>query len=189
MRFQFIHEYYKKNKLNDFLHSIFITITEQPSFNIKEEDYSLRLETCHGKDIHRKYSIEHHLTQRHNKPHLQFKFNSERIGAIWINLFFENESEYKKGIEGFIFYSKNIFKELEVEHEKLCNEMMYVDKVDSLIDQGKFLHKKITTSIQEGLIEFNNCIDKDKKELIESHSLLKMFIGENNIKLLLNNIK
>lgn len=190
MRFQFLHEYFKQEVLNDFENRIFIAVKEKPSFNIKEEDYSLRLETCHKEDVHRNYAIEHHLKQdKHDVPHLQFKFHSEKIGSIWLNLFFKNEEEYKKGIEGFIFHSKHIFEDLENEHPNLTREMMFLENVLTLQDQGTFLQEKITQSIQEGLIEFQNILDKDKKELIKSHILLNKFIGSKNVALLLGGLE
>lgn len=185
MRFQFLHKYFKKESLKDFDNEIYINITETPTFNIKEEDYSLRIETCQESNTHRKYAVEHHLGQKHNKPHLQFKFHSEKIGSIWINLIFETEEEYKKGIEGFIFHSKNIFKELENEHKNLCEEMMHLKEVESLAKEGEFLQEKVTQSIKKGFIEFQNCLDEKRKELIQNHELLNMFVGEKNIQLLL----
>jgi len=188
MRFQFLYEYFKKSKINDFENDIHIEITETPSFNISEEDYSLRIETCSEGDIHRDYAVEHHLGQKHEKPHLQFKFHSEKIGSIWINLLFEDEAEYKEGIEGFIFHSKNIFLDLESEHENLCEELMYVEKVDKLEAQGKFLQTKITKSIVLGLTEFKNCTDQNRVQLIKNHELLNIFIGEHNVLLLLDDL-
>tara|TARA_Y100000034_G_C6877367_1_gene401481 strand:- start:568 stop:876 length:309 start_codon:yes stop_codon:yes gene_type:complete len=97
--FHFSNKYFNTLTYDDIESNIRVVIKEIPSLDIHEEDYSLRVETHHEEAmmIHRKYAIEHHSKQdKHNYPHLQFKFHTEEIGSFWLRLEFKSQEEYDK---------------------------------------------------------------------------------------------
>jgi len=114
--FHFSKKYFNKLTYDDINLNIKVNVTEIPSLDISEEDYSLRIETYHEEEssIHRKYAIEHHSKQdKHNYPYLQFKFHTEEIGTFWLRLEFKDQDEYRKAILGFIYKIKNVIFDLE----------------------------------------------------------------------------
>jgi len=62
-KFQFSKTYFNNLIIDDQKANIRVVVTETPSLDVTEEDYSLRIETRHEKEktIHRNYAIEHHL--------------------------------------------------------------------------------------------------------------------------------
>ncbi|MDD3175427.1 MAG: hypothetical protein PHU51_03050 [Candidatus Nanoarchaeia archaeon] len=88
-----------------------------------------------------------------------------------------------------IFHSKKVFEELEFHRENICEEMLHLDKINNLNEQGNFLQEQISKSIKEGLIEFQYGLDVQRHQSIKTHELLNAFIGKHNIQLLLTNMK
>lgn len=191
--FHFSKKYFNKLIYDDIQSNIRIVISETPSLDVFEEDYSLRIHTNHfdEKTINRKYAIEHHSKQeKHFYPHLQFKFYTEEIGSFWIRLDFENEDEYKKAILGFIFKIKNILQKMEKIKKGICEEILVLDLVDELFLEGEFLTNKISESLNKYQIEFQNIGSLNEKinNLAENLFLID-FLGESNILKIIENSK
>ncbi len=189
--FQFSKTYFKRMILDDSSSKIRIVIKETPSLDISEEEYSLRIETRHEKEraIHRKYAIEHHNQEKHNYPHLQFKFHTEEIGTFRIKLEFKSQEEYKKSILGFVYKIKGILGELEKYRGGISDEMLVLELVDNLEEENKFLNQKIRESINNSLIEFDDKEIKRKIKKINENPLLIEFLGEENIKKIIKSAK
>ena len=134
--------------------------------------------------IHRKYAIEHHSTQeKHNYPHLQFKFHTEEIGSFCLRLSFNNSEEYKDAILGFIYKIKNILEDLEKFKPGISEDMLVLDLVNSLSKEGSFLSQKISESIEKYQIEFeNNPSSKNKINSFKKNPLLIEFLGNEIVK-------
>ncbi|MBU2589840.1 MAG: hypothetical protein KKB39_03690 [Nanoarchaeota archaeon] len=183
--FHFSKKYFNKLIYDDIESNIRIIIKEIPSLDVYEEDYSLRVETHHEerKLIHRKYAIEHHSRQdKHNYPHLQFKFHTEEIGTFWLRLEFETQDEYKKAILGFIYKIKNILEDLERFKPGICDDILVLTLVKNLSKEGEFLTQKISESIAKHELEFQNYGNtRDKVKSLHNNPLLINFLGEDNV--------
>lgn len=183
--FHFSKKYFNRLIYDDIESNIRIIIKEIPSLDISEEDYSLRVETHHEEDklIHRKYAIEHHSKQdKHNYPHLQFKFHTEEIGTFWLRLEFNTQEEYRKAILGFIYKIKNILEDLERFKLGICGEILVLDLVNNLSNEGIFLTEKISESIVKHQLEFqNDGYGRDKVKSISRNYLLIDFLGQDNV--------
>ena len=85
---------------------------------------------------------------------------------------------------------KETLENLEKFSKGITNEMMVIDLVKKLNEEGKFLSKKIEQGIRKYSIEFDQ---KRKKEeslgRLKANPLLLGFIGKNNIKLIENEYK
>ena len=184
-KFQFSNKYFNRLIYDDPDLNIRVVIKETPSLDISEEDYSLRVETHHeeGDVIHRKYAIEHHSKQdKHNYPHLQFKFHTEEIGTFWLRLEFANQEEYKKAILGFIYKIKDVLNDLERFKPGICKDILVLDLVNNLSEEGIFLSKKISESINKHFLEFKNYgYTRDKINNLHNNPLLINFLGKENI--------
>lgn len=184
--FHFSKTYFNKLIFDDAASKIRVVIKETPSLEITEEDYSLRVETRHedGRTIHRNYAIEHHLKyERHNYPHLQFKFYTEEIGTFRIRLFFNNSEEYKKAILGFIYKIKNVLEDLERYRKGITEDILILGEVNKLSKEGDFLVKKIGQSLDRYYIEFDE-LGKNygQNKQLDKNLLLQNFLGGENIK-------
>ena len=181
--FHFSKTYFRKFIFDE--DRIRIVIKETPSLEIHEEDYSLRIDTRHWKDkpIHRDYAIEHHLSQKkHDHPHLQFKFHTEEIGSFWIRLDFKDAEEYRKAILGFIYKIKNILESLENIKEGITSEILVLELVDKLKEEGDFLDRKITESFQKYGIELKDTEKtREKINKLKNSQVLLDFLGKKNI--------
>lgn len=170
---------------DDMESNIRITIKETHSFEISEEDYSLRIETQHQEKqpIHRNYAIEHHSKfDKHNYPHLQFKFHTEEIGTFWLRLSFQREEEYRKAILGFIYKIKDVINDLERFKKGICKQILVLELVNGLSEEGDFLSKKISESIQQNQVEFQTYgYERDKVKKLSENPLLIEFLGKENI--------
>lgn len=187
-QFHFTKKYFNKLSYDDVKSNIRIVVSEIPSLNVYEEDYSLRIETYHT-GVHRKYAIEHHQNQeKHYYPHLQFKFYTEKIGSFWIRLDFKDSDEYERAILGFIYKIKLILSALEKIKKGITSEILILDLVNELESEGEFLSKKINESIERYNIEF-----KDKSfdvTKLKENKLILNFLGKNNVqKMISSNIK
>lgn len=185
--FHFTKRYFNKLKYEDIGSNLRIVVKETPSLDISEEDYSLRIETHHTEDlktVHRKYAIEHHSMQdKHNTPHLQFKFHSEEIGTFWLHLDIKDASDYRKAILGFIYKIKGILLKLETVKQGICNEILVLELVRTLSAEGEFLSRKITQCIQNNQLEFQR--DRPVREKVrgmKDNPLLIEFLGKENIR-------
>ena len=185
-KFTFSKKYFKTLVYDDPHTSIRVVVNETPSMDIEHEDYSLRIETRHQeiKPVHRKYAIEHHKRQeKHQYPHLQFTFHTEEIGTFWIRLDFKDMNEYENAILGFIYKIKNVLEELEHYKEGISEDILILELVNELSNEGNFLTNKIAESIEKYQIEFQDYLPK--KEImsnINSNELLIEFLGKDNIK-------
>lgn len=185
--FHFTKIYFSKLIFNDEKSKIRVVIKETPSLEVTEEDYSLRVETRHKEDklIHRDYAIEHHISQpKHSYPHMQFKFHTEEIGTFRIRLDFESSDEYKRAILGFIYKIKDVLKDLEKYREGITNEIMVLDLVNKLSQEGEFLIQKISESLSKYQIEFDQ-YNRIKNKQLEKNYLLTDFLGKDNIRKIL----
>ncbi len=184
-KFHFTPTYFHKLILDDSSSKIRISIKELPSIEVSEEDYSLRIETRHeaAKVIHREYAIEHHSKQKkHNCPHLQFKFHTEEIGAFWIQLDFEDSDEYERAIKGFIYKVKGVLRDLERLKPGIVEELMVLNEVDKLKDDGDFLIQKIRESLDNSQIEFKDYGNtKEECRSLGKNPLLLEFLGKDNV--------
>ncbi|MEK6943714.1 MAG: hypothetical protein AABX00_06645 [Nanoarchaeota archaeon] len=183
--FYFSKKYFNKLTYDDVESNIRIIIKEIPSLDVSEEDYSLRVETHHEEEklVHRQYAIEHHSKQdKHNYPHLQFKFHTEEIGTFWLRLEFNTREDYKKAILGFIYKIKNILEDLERFKPGICDDILVLDLVNNLSSEGKFLTKKISESIAKYRLEFqNDGINREKVNNLNKNHLLIDFLGKDNV--------
>ena len=93
--------------------------------------------------VHRDYAIEHHPGERHSFPHLQFKFHTEEIGQFRLRIDIKDSAEYKKAILGFIYKIKDVLKHLENFRKGITSEILVLDLVNDLKDEGNFLGQKI----------------------------------------------
>lgn len=183
--FHFTKKYFKKLIFDDKDSNIRVVVKETPSLEVTEEEYSLRVETRHDEDklVHRKYAIEHHSSQeKHNYPHLQFKFHTEEIGTFRIRLDFADSNEYKNAILGFIYKIKNVLEDLERHKKRITNEILVLELVDKLAKHSGFLDNKISESIEKYMIEFQNQQVRDKINNLNKNPLLIDFLGKGNIK-------
>ncbi len=90
--------YFKKEIVDDFASRVRVVVKEIPCIDIKEEEYSLRINTRFEDEgtVHRDYAIEHHLEpSTHSFPHLQFKFHTESIGQFRIIVKCINNGTFK----------------------------------------------------------------------------------------------
>lgn len=184
-KFHFTPKYFNKTSLDDNSFKLRISIMETPSIEVSEEDYSLRIETRHEDKrlIHREYAIEHHSKQdKHNYPHLQFKFHTEEIGSFWIRLDFENSDEYDMAIKGFIYKIKGVLLDLERLRKGITHEIMVLKEVDKLEAEGNFLTEKIAESIGKSQIEFKDTSNtKQTCANLQNNPLLLEFLGKSNV--------
>ncbi|MDI6738251.1 MAG: hypothetical protein QME12_07110 [Nanoarchaeota archaeon] len=184
-KFHFAPKYFNKMSLDDDSFKLRISIMETPSIEVSEEDYSLRIETRHEDKrlIHREYALEHHSRQeKHNYPHLQFKFHTEEIGSFWIRLDFENSDEYDRAIKGFIYKIKGVLLDLERLRKGIANEIMVIKEVDKLKAEGNFLTEKIAESIGKSQIEFKDSGNtKQTCANLQNNPLLLEFLGKSNV--------
>jgi hypothetical protein len=191
--FQFSKTYFNTFLFDDLESNIRIVVKEKPSFEITEEEYSLRIETHHEEEqyIHRKYAIEHHPQQdKHNFPHLQFKFHTEEVGTFWLHLILQNSEEYQKAILGFIYKIKCVLSDLEKFRTGITEEIMILDEVNKLEKEGEFLSLKISESIAHSQIEFDdNGYARDKLQKLNKNPLLLDFLGKDNLSNMILNYK
>ena len=182
--------YFNKKIFDDPLTKIRVVINETPSLDIKQEEYSLRISTRHkeSEPIHRDYAIEHSLPpSKHDFPHVQFKFHTEEIGQFRIRIDFKDQEEYRKAVLGFIYKTKSILGYLEKFRQGITNEILVLDLVKELEEEGNFLTQKI----QEGIIKYALEFDeqgkrKNKLKKLQENKLLLNFMGLENIKLIEN---
>ena len=183
--FHFSKTYFKTLTYDDREANIRILVKEIPSLEISEEEYSLRVETHHEEEIliHRHYAIEHHSKfDKHNYPHLQFKFHTEEIGTFWLRLDFKSSEEYKKAILGFIYKMKEVMSNLERLKPGITADILVLDLVNTLSEEGTFLTSKITESIFRYQLEFqNDGLARDKANQLAKNQLLLNFLGEENV--------
>ena len=191
--FQFSKTYFNTFLFDDSESNIRVVVKEKPSFEVTEEEYSLRIETHHEEEqyIHRKYAIEHHPQQdKHNSPHLQFKFHTEEVGTFWLHLNLQNLEEYQKAILGFIYKIKNVLSDLERFKTGITEEIMILDEVNKLEKEGQFLSLKISESITNSQIEFDdNGYPRDKIQKLNQNPLLLGFLGKDNVSSMIKNYK
>lgn len=176
--------HFSKKYFNKFIFdkdNLRVVVKEIPSINISEEEYSLRVSTRYEdpKTIHRDYAIEHHLGSKHSYPHLQFKFHTEEIGQFRIRIDIKDSEEYKKAILGFIYKIKSVLNHLEKFRRGITSEILVLDLVNTLKDEGLFLDQKINKGIKKYSLEFDQTKKLDK---LKKNPLLIDFLGEKNIK-------
>lgn len=184
-KFDFAHKYFHKLIFEDNAINLRISIKETPSIDVSEEDYSLRIETRHEdiKLIHREYAIEHHSRQeKHNTPHLQFKFHTEEIGSFWILLDFKDSTEYNKAILGFIYKIKGILDDMENLCPGITNELIVADAVGKLKAEGHFLTQKIAEILEKSHIQFKDLGNtRQTCANLQNNPLLLEFLGKSNV--------
>lgn len=163
--------------------NIRVVVKEIPSIDILEEEYSLRVSTRFEdvSTIHRDYAIEHHPVSKHPFPHLQFKFNTEEIGQFRIRIDVMDSNEYKKAILGFIYKIKGVLEHLEKFKEGITSQILVLDLVNDLKNEGKFLGQKINEGIKKYYLEFDH---KERIDKLKKNPLLIDFLGKENIKLI-----
>lgn len=182
--FHFSKIYFNKTLFDDPESNIRVVVKEIPSLEVSEEEYSLRVETHHdeGQTIHRNYAIEHHAQEnKHNYPHLQFKFHTEEIGTFRLRLDFSNDEEYKRAILGFIYKIKAVLSDLERYRAGIVSELMVLEEVNKLAAEGELLSLKISESISQ--VEFNQDgrYTRDKIQKLNQNPLLLDFLGKGNV--------
>ncbi len=188
--FRFAKNYFHTLLFDDPESNIRVIVKEKPSFEVMEEEYSLRVETHHEETgaIHRKYAIEHHSKQdKHNYPHLQFKFHTEEIGTFRLRLDFNSTEEYQRAILGFIYKIKNVLADLERFRKGILSELMILEKVDQLSAEGEFLSLKIAESISQVEFDMDGKYTRDKVQRLNQNPLLLDFIGQENVEKLTKN--
>ena len=185
--------YFNKKIFDDPDAKIRVEVNETPSLDITQEEYSLRINTRHeeAKTIQRNYAIEHSLPpSKHDFPHVQFKFHTEEIGQFRIRIDFKEQEEYRKGVLGFIYKTKNILEYLEKFREGITKEILVLDLVKSLEKEGNFLTQKIQEGIKKYALEFDEKEkSRDKLKRLEENKLLLNFMGLENIKLIEDSYK
>jgi len=184
----FSKKYFQKQVFEDIEAKVRVEVSETPSLNITEEEYSLRVTTRYEDPdaIHRNYAIEHHMPpSRHNFPHLQFKFHTEEIGQFRIRIDIEDSDDYKRAILGFIYKIKNVLEDLERLRKGITNEVLVLQLVNQLEKEGDFLSKKISDGIKKYSLEFNEKRGtKDKLSKLSKNPLLLDFLGKENMQML-----
>ena len=187
----FSKKYFKEKIVDDPKSKVRVTINENPSFSIAEEEYSLRVTTRYENPatIHRDYAIEHHTDPPHDFPHLQFKFHTEEIGQFRMRIDIASHEEYKRAIQGFIYKIKEILEDVERFKQGITNEMLVLELVNELKSDSRFLDQKIKESIKKYLPEFDKGVSKDKIERLGKNPLLIAFMGKENTKLIQENSK
>lgn len=180
--------YFNKEIFDDPSAKIRVVVSEHPSLDIAEEEYSLRITTRHqeNKPINRYYAIEHSLPpSKHDFPHVQFKFHTEEVGQFRVRVDFEDQEEYKKGVLGFIYKIKNILGSLEKFREGITREILVLELVEKLNKEGDFLTSKIHEGISKYALEFDEEQGlRSKLVKLEHHPLILNFMGINDIKLI-----
>jgi len=183
--FKFSETYFNTLLFDDSESNIRVVIKETPSLEIEQEQYSLRIKTRHEEkeDIYRDYAIEHHPKQeKHKYPHLQFKFHTEEVGTFRLNLSFKNKKEYRRAILGFIFKIKRVISDLEKYKQGITEEILKIDEVNKLEEEGCFLSSKMAESITNSQIEFDgNDPPRDKINKLNQNPLLLDFLGKENV--------
>jgi len=184
----FSKKYFHKQIVDDPDAKVRVVVKETPSVNISEEEYSLRVTTRYEdpKTVHRDYAIEHHLPPaKHSFPHLQFKFQTEEIGQFRIRIDVKNAEEYKKAILGFIYKIKDVLKDLERFRKGITKEILVMELVNDLKQEGNFLTQKVWEGIHKYKLEFDKKRGAmDKAERLRKNPLLVHFMGKENIRLI-----
>jgi len=179
--------YFLKESYDDPQSGIRIVVSERGHFQVLDEDYSLRVSTryVHTKLVSRDYAIEHHQTQPHSFPHLQFKFATEEIGQFRIRIDIKNPQEYEKAILGFIYKIMRVIRDLESLKRGITNEILIIDEVQKLRQESDFLDYKINEGIQKYMVSFNSKerpIEQIMK--LKKNPLLLDFIGNTNLEVM-----
>lgn len=159
-----------------------VVVNEIPSIAISEEEYSLRVST-RFEDVYRDYAIEHHVSGRHNFPHLQFKFHTEEIGQFRLRIDVKDMEEYKRAILGFIFKIKSVLEHMEKFRAGITSEILVLELVGKLKDEGKFLDDKMKEGINKYSLEFDRAERLDK---LKKNPLLLDFLGKENVEVIEN---
>lgn len=182
-QFHLTKKYFNKTILDDSDSNVRVVVSQTPSLDISEEEYSLRVETRHEdeKVVHRNYAIEHSNTGKHNFPHIQFKFHTEEIGTFRIRVDFNDSDEYMKGVLGFIFKIKKVLTDLEKYKEGITEEILVLELVDKLSDEGKFLTQKIYDGIKKYSVGFDGDGESKKIDNVKKNPLLLDFLGKENV--------
>jgi hypothetical protein len=111
--------------------------------------------------------------------------DTEEIGQFRIRIDVKDSEEYKKSILGFIYKIKNVLGSLEQFREGITKEILVLDLVNKLDDEGRFLTQKIQEGINKYALEFDeeNRL-KSRLGKLGKNPLLLDFMGVNNIKLI-----
>jgi hypothetical protein len=181
--------YFNKTICDDADSNVRVVVSETPSLDVLEEEYSLRVETRHEDKniVNRNYAIEHHNQEKHFFPHIQFKFHTEEIGTFRIRVDFADSDEYMKGVLGFIFKIKKVLNDLEKYKVGITEEILVLDLVDKLSDEGKFLTNKIYEGIKKYSVEFDNNGESKKIDNVNKNPLLLDFLGKENVDIIVKN--
>lgn len=180
-------KYFNKFILDDLENKLRIVIHEKPCLNISEEGYSLRITTRYEniKTIHRDIAIEHHLPPaKHDFPHLQIKFTSEKIGQFRIRIDIKDMEEYQKLILGFIFQIKKILEELEHIRVGITKEILVLELVNELSKENLFFQEKINEWFIKYLPEIYNNLTIENLNNLKTNPFLISFLGKENLKLI-----
>jgi len=181
-QFHFSKKYFNSVRFEDA--SVTVKVTERPSFDVFEEEYSLRVMTTQVVEqlVHREYAIEQHHKPKHDFPHSQFHFHTEEIGTFWIMLEFKDSKEYETAILGFIYKMKGVLRQLEKHSSGISEKILVLELVDGLSEQGKFLEQKIGESIARHSFELaKDGMPREKLNKLRNNPLLVEFLGEKNI--------
>ena len=182
--FHFTKTYFNKTIFEDIESGVRVVVDEKPSFNLSEEEYSLRVSTRfeETKTVHRNYAIEHHMPPvKHSFPHLQFKFHTEEIGQFRIRIDLKDDEEYKMAVLGFIYKIKDVLTEMERFKKGLTEEILIIKLVSQLKEEGNFLMQKMGEGISKYRIEFDDKGKREKLEKLKQNNLLLDFIGSDNM--------
>tara|TARA_Y100000034_G_C6877367_1_gene401480 strand:- start:129 stop:434 length:306 start_codon:yes stop_codon:yes gene_type:complete len=89
---------------------------------------------------------------------------------------------HKKAILGFIYKIKNVLEDLEKFKPGICGDILVLDLVNNLSEEGLFLTKKISESIVKHQLEFQNYgYNRDKVKSLNRNPLLIDFLGKENV--------
>jgi hypothetical protein len=115
-----------------------------------------------------KESAIHHHKKGETFKHLQFKLQAKKE-TIRIDLEPLDMDDYRRCIKGFLHIAKDII----IGEQETCKikedlkEYFFSDKIDSLLEERKFLLEKISEADKLGLITDKSGKSLDKERLLE----------------------
>ncbi len=154
-RLKFLNEFFRMKELR--FDNYTITVQEQPCYNFASDDYFLRFniaEVTEEIDIYRKMAIESQPKQPgHDKPHIQFKLNADKIGKIYILLPVTIVSDFQSYVVSFLDNMREVLLKIDNPAKDIQKKLMVMESFNNIIGSGRLLKKAIADQFMTGTIE------------------------------------